>query len=138
MSSKAEQLFEMFTSRLNTMSIFLQKLDERLKKIENKNVKFKPPTLIELEEYMTIYADSIPIVCFNPKKSAIEMLNHHTTYGWQTKYRKIKDWKAATRVWVGNFNKFSNNKNITTPSGSPKLEFKNQIIAEAKERFIGE
>ena len=87
---------------------------------------------------MTIYADSIPIVGFNPKKSAIEMLNYHTTYGWQTKNRKIKDWKAATRVWVGNFNKFSNNKNITTPSGRHKLGFKNQISSESKERFIGE
>ncbi len=123
---------------LNNLTIFVHKLDDRLKKIENKNVKFKPPTLIELEEFMTIFIESKGFIGIDPKETAAEMLDWRTADGWQTKTRKIKNWKSDAMCWVRKACQFSNNKNIKTPSARPKLEFKNQITEEAKERFIGE
>lgn len=117
-----KKLSEMF----NSMSIFYQDLDSRVKKLEGKRVVFKKPTLDELSEYMLLMADSIGIINFNHKEEASNMFDYYEGINWESKRSKIKKWKPVARNWVKRYKQFRKD----TPSGSPKLSFKNQANLE--------
>jgi|ETNvirnome_2_300_1030623.scaffolds.fasta_scaffold00089_43 hypothetical protein len=125
-----KQLSEMF----NTLSIFCQDLDSRVKTLESKRVTFKKPTIDELSEYMLLMVDSIGLINFNHKEEASKMFDYYDSRNWENKKSTIKKWKPVARNWLRSYKQFRKD----TPSGSPKLGFKNQISAESKERFIGE
>tara|TARA_R110002012_G_scaffold64030_1_gene168468 strand:+ start:714 stop:1100 length:387 start_codon:yes stop_codon:yes gene_type:complete len=118
-----KKLSEMF----NSMSIFYQNLDSRVKNLEGKRVVFKKPTLDELSEYMLLMADSIGIINFNHKEEASNMFDYYEGINWESKRSKIKKWKPVARNWVKRYKQFRKD----TPSGSPKLGFKNQANLEA-------
>ena len=88
-----KKLSEMF----NSMSIFYQDLDSRVKKLEGKRVVFKKPTLDELSEYMLLMADSIGIINFNHKEEASNMFDYYEGINWESKRSKIKKWKPVAR-----------------------------------------
>ena len=110
----------------NSMSIFYQDLDSRVKKLEGKRVVFKKPTIDELSEYMLLMADSIGIVNFNHKEEASNMFDYYEGINWESKRSKIKNWKPVSRNWVKRYKQFRKE----TPSGSAKLSFKNQANLE--------
>jgi hypothetical protein len=63
----------------------------------NKNVKnvnnakkFKPPSVVEVEEYCQKRENGISSQAF---------IDHYTSNGWMRGKTKITDWKAAVRTW---------------------------------------
>ncbi len=58
--------------------------------------KFIPPTLQEVQQYLTDKNIS--------NISANHFLNHYEASGWMRGKTKIKDWKACIRTWKSNTN----------------------------------
>jgi len=124
---KNEKIIEELSKKFNNLIIYCQNLDQRLNKIESKRIVFKPPTIDELSDYMKMVADSIGIIEYNHKEEASNMFDYYEGINWESKRSKIKKWKPVARNWVKRYKQFRKD----TPSGSPKLGFKNQANLEA-------
>lgn len=62
-------------------------------------VKFKPPTLPEMQ----FYGKAIKI----PPDEIEHCYDHYTSNGWKVGRSPMKDWQAAMRNWKRNLSKYS-------------------------------
>lgn len=56
----------------------------------NKNLRFLPPTLEEVQAYCQERGNDV---------DAEKFINHYTANGWMVGKNKMKDWKASVRTW---------------------------------------
>ena len=101
-----EELLDIITDLRTCIS----SLDSRIKALEARSKRWKPPTLEDVRNY-----------CNERNKGVDPELwyNHYTSNGWKVGKVKMADWKAAVGTWEkSEFNK----KDLTlfAPNSAPK------------------
>ncbi len=66
--------------------------ESKVKKSKVKKSNFKPPELIEVQEYMMEYTGN--------DSQAERFVDFYESKGWYVGKNKMKDWKAAARNWL--------------------------------------
>jgi hypothetical protein len=87
--------------------------------IKDKNKRFTPPTLEQVQEYCISRSNSV---------NAEQFIDHYTSNGWLIGGRsKMKDWKASVRNWERN----TKNKNISVTKTA------NHIVDNSYQQKLG-
>jgi hypothetical protein len=81
-SQGVESQGQINTNKINTNKIITNK--------NNNNIRFKPPTLEELNEYI---AEN------NLNVDAKQFIDYYESNGWKVGRNPMKDWKATVRRW---------------------------------------
>jgi len=115
----------MLNSSLNQACIKLEKEDEDEDEKEDegkkkrKVEKFQKPELKEVHEFMATCNMAAGNI-WPPEKVASAskgFWNYYEANGWRVGKNPMKDWKAASRNWMNNENKFNTPNNGKQPNG---------------------
>lgn len=68
---------------------------------ERKATRFSPPTIQEIQEYISEN---------NYNVDAVRFFDFYETKGWMVGKNKMKDWRAAVRTWVHKENEYADNR----------------------------
>ena len=83
-------------------------------KKENKQKKFKKPTVEEINDYQIEYKNKILI-------DADYFIDYYESNGWKIKNNPMKDWKATVRNWIRNQNNFKVQKNAKRETNADRV-----------------
>jgi hypothetical protein len=87
--------------------------DWYIKDKKSKSVKWQPPTLLEVEDFL---ADN---GCPN---EGVKFINFYESKGWMIGKNKMKDWRAACRNWAARKREEANAKQPTNDKLTGKIK----------------
>lgn len=100
--------------------------NETTKPVTNK--QFVKPTIEELNLYFS-QTNFTGIV----QEEAQAFFDYYTSNGWKVGKNGMKDWKAAVRNWIKNYNKFSNGSKSRVTAHQQNLNDLADLSARARE-----
>lgn len=92
---------------------------------KEKNKRFKPPTLTEVQEYVTEKGYQVDAEAF---------IDFYQSKGWKVGNQPMKDWKAAVRNWNRRDGSKMPAKVKTAPSSSMSHNYTAEQMAELRRR----
>lgn len=67
-------------------------LEDRVKRLEERNAPFKVPSQLEVNDYFALKDSTL--------QEANKFFNYYQSKNWMVGKSKMKDWKAAARNWL--------------------------------------
>jgi hypothetical protein len=76
--------------------------------LPSKNPHFTPPSKKEVLSYFALQSEAKKIIAEQAAEEAEKFINYYAAKGWRVGAKApMKDWQAAARNWLMNYNKFN-------------------------------
>lgn len=83
---------EQIQQRLFEIEEQVREINERLKRLEDRNPVFKVPSEVDVCDYFVLKGSDFT--------QAANFFNFYQSKNWMVGKSKMKDWKAAARNWI--------------------------------------